>query len=948
MRPASATLPRHSDYSSAQSYGRSTPPDEFNARNGLAITAPREGPDSLTRNLKYDMPVNNRSLSDPSMGAPESRVMHDTLNVIQEHISNLHTPRQSMHESAFGTNESGSEYSSQADNPAAYINGAETDEEVAQHHTPVRVKSWSPSQVAEYLEELGVERRHCEVFQEQEVSGEVLLEIDQASLFMKEFDLGPIGRRLRTWHKIRAFQAEVRGNASKIPKAISRPPSERGETSIRQKRSRRVTETPSLPQTPNVNATAPYAEDPARELQTDDNASVGLDGGSEIPSSPAFSKKSSLKDDFGRPSTSSVRHLHDGQRHSYVDRLGSPLSPAEQKYLALTELGPSHHRKQPSFDRSWTMTDAVTSARAGLGPLGGAHMHTMSMDRNQSQVNHALGLTGLTDVSSKPADLDRGYFSGGEVDSRQSRRTLRKREKEAGSRKRTSSVHTEKKRASIIPQHLRIGSVDSAHVIGPRISAAAQTYYNMAKRKGRRATSGPDLSHGVRSDGELSPTVTRLNFEISSPTIDSVAFPSRPADNESSIYPPSSPSVTQTPSLAFRGHETDHRFSDIIGDSEKSFASASSEVLPALEKEVPRASPVVPTAAQAESIKSTELDSPVVSKSPFMASKMSPLASTAVRRKSKKHTSAYTRGLEKKTPEEKIQDCDYSGWMKKRSSNLMTTWKSRLFVLKGRRLSYYYSERDTEEKGVIDISSHRVLPANDERITGFHATITGASTSPTSPKGSRIVNALPGPEPTLGTEPAAAEHQRHQSAGASGMFIFKLVPPRTGLSKAVNFTKPTIHYFAVDSVHIGRLWMAALMKATIDRVEDTPVLTTYHQKTISLAKAKATRQRPPALMNLAEENEGGQLDDDDDDDDGGGGGDGREGSAGSSGGGGGGGGSNRATGGVEQDDSLGWSIDSQQRKAGRSVDDVTRQVPQTHSVDGLFQRSKETAVNGNT
>lgn len=42
--------------------------------------------------------------------------------------------------------------------------------------------------------------------------------------------------------------------------------------------------------------------------------------------------------------------------------------------------------------------------------------------------------------------------------------------------------------------------------------------------------------------------------------------------------------------------------------------------------------------------------------------------------------------------------------------------------------------------------------------------------------------------------------------------------------------------------------MAALMKATIDRDGDSVVTTTYNQKTISLAKARARRERPPALM----------------------------------------------------------------------------------------------------
>ncbi|KAM0499650.1 hypothetical protein ACHAPB_005838, partial [Verticillium nonalfalfae] len=219
--------------------------------------------------------------------------------------------------------------------------------------------------------------------------------------------------------------------------------------------------------------------------------------------------------------------------------------------------------------------------------------------------------------------------------------------------------------------------------------------------------------------------------------------------------------------------------------------------------------------------------------------KMSPsttttAASKSSRRKGKKETSAYQRGLQKIGPKEAMKDADYSGWMKKKSSNLMTTWKPRLFVLKGRRLAYFYSEDDQQEKGLIDISFHRVLPADNEKLTGLHATLTGAG-SAAAPAASTLAQ----PEVAL-------------DKGDDSMFIFKLVPPRTGLTRAVNFTKPTVHYFAVPNLQQGRLWMAALVKATIDRDDTQPITTTYQQKTISLAKARAMRHRPPALMNLDE------------------------------------------------------------------------------------------------
>jgi hypothetical protein len=61
-----------------------------------------------------------------------------------------------------------------------------------------------------------------------------------------------------------------------------------------------------------------------------------------------------------------------------------------------------------------------------------------------------------------------------------------------------------------------------------------------------------------------------------------------------------------------------------------------------------------------------------------------------------------------------------------------------------------------------------------------------------------------------------------------------------------------VHYFAVPNITVGRLWMAALVKATIDRDDTQAVVTTYQQKTISLEKARKMRHRPPALMNLDE------------------------------------------------------------------------------------------------
>ncbi|KKY24616.1 putative sam domain-containing protein [Diplodia seriata] len=142
-------------------------------------------------------------------GEQRSPVMNETLSVIDEHLTDINTPRSSLLRDLRTNTDSGSEYSSHVEHRLSYINGQETDEEENGLHTLQEIRHWTPLQVAEWLEDVGVDRRHCDVFKDQEISGEVLLGMDQASVFMKEFDLGAIGPRLKIWQKIKALQQEV-------------------------------------------------------------------------------------------------------------------------------------------------------------------------------------------------------------------------------------------------------------------------------------------------------------------------------------------------------------------------------------------------------------------------------------------------------------------------------------------------------------------------------------------------------------------------------------------------------------------------------------------------------------------------------------------------------------------------------------------------------------------
>ncbi|RFU26232.1 hypothetical protein B7463_g10102, partial [Scytalidium lignicola] len=741
----------------------------------------------------------------------DSPVMNETLSVIDEHITDMNSPQHSVVGRI--TNDSGSEYSSHIDHRLSYINGEETDEEEEGTYTREDVETWTIDQVAEYLFTAGVEASHCEVFRDQDITGDVLLSMDQTSVFLKEFNLGSVGRRLKTWQKIKLLQDEVNGEVS-TRRNTATYGSDAGVDGASQNRSRTNTVTnlpriPSLMDRPGSRHTARLSQQRQEPTTPTSPASKTIRGSPTRPISD------------NRPSAASIREFHHSRQNSIAESTAaSPLSNVVGDFTKQQ----SRHKKEPSFDRNWTMGNA--SPAATNRPLSAAGFHGIS----RSSTDHMSQSTGQSVALDA---LDRGYFSGGEAEGRQ--RNVLKKRGNSTSHSRNSS-YTDEQRVRSATTHSRqsrFGSVDSIRDTAP--PSAAQKYYGLSVSR-RRTPSASSTETGPRPTpppkDNYARTVTKLEgspYESMPVSPTAKARHSRPSEWLLPLKPTSQSKYTGLRAIsdAITGHEKAHATS-----------SAGQSSL----KDSPMNSPSSKTGSSTPSGgASLDLDQQEAKTTTTVSS----ASSRPNKKKSKKETSAYQRGLEQKTPQEQVVDADYSGWMKKKSTTLMATWKSRLFVLKGRRLSYYYSEDDTEEKGLIDISFHRVLPADNERLTGLHATLTGATHSPTSPQGSQIT--------TMAAENAAAEPESTLSKSkGDSMFIFKLVPPRAGLTSAVNFTKPTVHYFAVPSIKEGRLWMAALMKATIDRDDTKEVTTTYQQKTISLAKARAMRHRPPALMNVDE------------------------------------------------------------------------------------------------
>lgn len=804
----------------------------------LHIAPPSTGPEIVRRSSVQTGP---RSIGitlsgetppeDETIGSP---VMHETLSVIDEHITDMSTPRHSAAPKELRANDSGSEYSSH--HRLSYINGQETDEEETNWHTEEEVKTWSPSRVAEYLEDVGVEKKHCDVFRDQDVDGEALLGVDRNFIFMQEFDLGPMGPRLRTWMKINALQLEVK-NAKEAAKAVQSVPALDAQDdfpTIDNGRNRAASTGAVLPRIPTLRESmgargTSRGQNIPRAASSAGRSGMGMSSFEAtsplIQHTPASPPMGAVR----RPSAASIRSMNHNRRHSSIDYNQGPPTPTAAGHVKSTSTasGPTSHKKTPSFDRNWTMGATPRSPQTMQRPASSHHAHASSTNGTTFDSRE----TGLTSTS----ELDRGYFSGGEVDNRRNRNVLRKKESPSHSRN-TSYNADAGRRASYSRRHSRIGSADS--IVANPMSSAAQQYYDTS-HKPSRSSSAFDFVRPLKPTVEPNPTVTKLSYDTH--TIDAIANSPHVPGSETSSTGRASPSpAAPSHSRSFFSKKSQPRglraISDAITGGEKASASTG-ELTGSTNKDSPLQSPTrTGSSTPSGTSKSFEIDKADATKRHTSDS----TTTKDARKKSRKHgTSAYLKGRQQITPQDAMANCDYSGWMKKKSSSLMTTWKTRLFVLRGRRLAYYYTENDTEEKGLIDISSHRVLPANDERLTGLHATFTRAASSPSSPQNATIqtaasadsANGIPGIEEDM-----------------SGMFIFKLVPPRAGLQKGVQFTKPIIHYFAVDSLTVGRLWMAALMKATIDRDEALPFTTTYQQKTISLEKARAMRQRPPNLM----------------------------------------------------------------------------------------------------
>lgn len=409
------------------------------------------------------------------------------------------------------TTDSGSEYSSHMDHRMSYIQGEETDEEEEGRHSRTEVESWNADQVAEFLFTAGVEKHHCEVFRDQDITGEVLLGMDQTSLFIKAFDLGSVGRRLKTWQKIKSLQDEVGGNAAGGSRRTTGNYGSDAGSDVGRRTSKGRSRTNTL--TNSVQA-LPAIHDRPVSAQTKRSSAANTPRMDAHPVSPVSPTKypggsPTRPGHDKRPSAASIRDMHHSRRHSSTDfrltgsvptsikgtpKLASHGTFPEQPGQAPASTLATNHKKQPSFDRGWTLGGA---AAAGTRPL------SSTQDDMESDFNKAI------------ADLDRGYFSGTEVDGRK-RNVLKKRDSVQGSHSRGASYAEEQRvrAGTAMARHSRFGSIDfdsSRDPTGP--TSAAHKYYGIGSphRRTTSAQTTESIRPALPPKDNPSPTVTKLD-----------------------------------------------------------------------------------------------------------------------------------------------------------------------------------------------------------------------------------------------------------------------------------------------------------------------------------------------------------------------------------------------------------------------------------------------------
>ena len=803
---------------------------------------------TMDRTISLVEDTGGAAMPPPAFSRPA--VVEDTLSDIEEAISEIssrnkiiknHNQRHSqaprLPEPVPQEPDSGSEYSRDNDRIDSDSEAEDDDTPALMYrssevtYTVDEVSQWMPTAVADYLRSRGVSASTCDKFEEQEVTGSILMQLQMADL--KELDLGSFGRRFEAWKEIENLVSNLqttprsRGSSSVRLSIASKESSSRPRSSTVgigilpriQSQHNRPASRQNIP-IQRIDVQGANALMSSSAMQPPGTAHTFI---TETPMSAMFERPRSPPESPPRVQNRQVKDFSS----SYSTSMGlqSALATGASILAAGGAGSNTPHHRESSFDRNWKLSNVIQQNQPSTATGPAAHKANISSGTTDSYTGDS-GFGGSN--SNTPMVTEKSYFSGGESSIPKGRKVLQKKNTTGSGDGQRKTSYTEEQRVragTALSRHSRIGSNDTVR------GESSLSLTSQVKDKGR------PKSNSFSDPGSY--TFEHPRFSSSPAPLPAKRGIGNPPGQHA---PGPAPIVTRSASEKI------------------SFANTTAIVSPVVTS--PMSTKSAHDALHAKSSVSVTIEGGVKDRERTSESHTYKAAASQseLRKKSKKHnTSAWQEGLRNITPLEAAKEADFSGWMFKRGSGSVPRWGVRFFVLNGRRLSYFYNEDDTKERGLIDITSHKVLAATGDRIVNFHASLAGltkasspasTATSPQffqgieSPRNDGDISPKRSP---LGLNSPLSPTENGEKEKERGWFTFKLVPPAPGAARGVMFTAPRLHYFATDTKETGRAWMAAIMKATIEIDSTQPVTSSYSAATISLAKARALRARPPDL-----------------------------------------------------------------------------------------------------
>ncbi|QHS72903.1 Boi2p [Saccharomyces paradoxus] len=667
---------------------------------------------------------------------------------------------------------------------AALINGIDTTK-----LNPVEAEFWSPEEITAYFIMEGYDVQSASRFQKHKISGKILLELELVHL--KELDINSFGTRFEIFKEIEKIKEAIRTNGRSLNRASRTnnanaynqlmPPANVDQRASYRGHIRKTSQSlEDLPSQQNFTPTS--------------NNTRNSSASKHRPKSLVFDSQEANANITPDVQIPQVVEEMAGSEHLFVSprrapkppSYPSPAQPPKSPLLSNSRTSPSPTQlyswqsptlsypgsKKPSYIDQYSSSNSNSNSRSALfknnqgsgkalSPIPSPTRNSVTNVANDSKDNQATSTNRNSVVyceyaPESPSNRKSSYSSNEEEQFQETMNTFERP---------TSSIYADGSTVASMNNDKSARDEEGKKKPTRHSSLLSSKSKSDSRRNSsvKRSSSASRTSSFRKSSFMLSPFRQQFtdNAPRTSPSPEENAIASTPSEkNSSPLIDKKSSKKSRSKRRSVSAKEAEN-FTEVVKD-DKNKRSASEAV-------------------RSEALKGKSLRQ--------MTAR--PVAK-------KKQTSAFIEGLRSISVKEAMKDADFSGWMSKKGSGAMSTWKTRFFTLHGTRLSYFSSTTDTRERGLIDITAHRVVPAKeDDKLVSLYAASTG-----------------------------------------KGRYCFKLLPPQPGSKKGLTFTQPRTHYFAVDNKEEMRGWMAALIKTTIDIDTSVPIISSYTTPTVSLSKAQ--------------------------------------------------------------------------------------------------------------